>query len=356
MKSYFSIIFVAMSLFLAGCSDDGNNSGSVSIESADVTQNGLVTKAVQLTDGAPEIALNWNVRFSSPSSTYQMRVWLGTNKYPQQRELLQRDCSTNPNGTSLECGAQHSYSCRLGYNYVDCRGPVAGERVYADTQFEKLYFEACIYDDAIESAIKTSCDIEEIEFNTFYADDGRLSLFGGVIPEDWKVNGIPGPACETGTSKSLTGCYKSESCYLEPGGASSRYWIDFLASGDIKTYIYEYPNDSYCAGAYIPTEAPSAFTTFTTGATYDLNEVDETTDDTETNTDDEAVEELLVTELDVSAGEQKFFSVFNKDGIRLCFPGSDYEWQSTGVGMQFSNQDKENRSETFTFEDCLLKR
>jgi hypothetical protein len=40
----------------------------------------------------------------------------------------------------------------------------------------------------------------------------------------------------------------------------------------------------------------------------------------------------------------------------MCFPSLDYEWQSTGVGMQFSNQDKEARSDEFAFEDCLLKR
>ncbi|MCP5205919.1 MAG: hypothetical protein H7A01_01830 [Hahellaceae bacterium] len=344
MKSYFSIFFVAMSLILAGCSDSGKKTGSVSIQSAEVFQGGLATKSVHMVEGAPEISLNWNVRFSSPSSTYQMRVWLGTDKYPQQRELLKRNCATNPNGASFECGPEHSYVCALGYNYVDCRGPIAGERIYADTQFETLYFEACIYDSDIESTDKTRCDVEEIEFNTFYTDDVRLSLFGGVIPEDWKVNGVPRPACETGDSESLTGCYKSEHCYLAPSGASSRYWIDFLASGDIKTFVNEYPNDSYCSGAYIPSETSSTFSAYVPGTTYDLN------------ADNEDEKELLVTELDVSAGDQKFFSVFNKDGVRLCFPGSDYEWQSTGVGMQFSNQDKENRSETFTFEDCLLKR
>lgn len=347
MKAYTSVLFLVTSLLIAGCDSDNGGSSSVSFQSATVFQNGQPTKALQLTDGSDPIELNWKVGFSSPSGSYQVRAYLGSKKLPQQRELFQRNCATSPNGTAYECGSEYTYACTIEYNAIDCRGSVAGKRISVDTPYDRITFEACVYDFGFESTDKTTCATKEVEFNTFYASDERLSIFEDQVPEAWRLDGIPGPLCESKLGNTLTGCYQSEACFQKDGTTSLRYWVDFLASGVIKTYQYEYPTDLYCGGAFKPIETTPLVAEYTVGATYEVEDAD-STEDKKTFTKQ--------VKLDVSLASVKYFSAFDKDGIRLCLPDTDYSWQYTGIGLSYASQDKDNRSENILHEDCLSKR
>jgi hypothetical protein len=72
---------------------------------------------------------------------------------------------------------------------------------------------------------------------------------------------------------------------------------------------------------------------------------------------------LLVTQLDADlefiVGNQTFttnyFSSFFLDDGRLCFPQSDYDWNTVGGGLVFDEQDEIDRPTNINFDNCMVK-
>jgi hypothetical protein len=150
--------------------------------------------------------------------------------------------------------------------------------------------------------------------------------------------------CQTSSGNDLVGCYVSEVCASDDT-TSRLYVTGFTTNGKISSSIYYYTASTECDGNAIP---------------VGLSALDY---DYEATTSVIAESGLLVTKLDADLDfiignatfKTNYFSSFFLDDGRLCFPDSDYAWNTVGGGLVFDQEDELSRPTDIDFDNCMVR-
>ncbi|ARU57751.1 hypothetical protein OLMES_3730 [Oleiphilus messinensis] len=190
-------------VLLNGCDEDDIGSGYVEIKDIFVKQNDLATKAIQLNEQETDLVIEWNVAFASPSNTFELEVYLGSERYPERRNLFVRNCSRSA-GDLYDCDGKDSFSCSFEFNVIDCERDEdgVGQRHYITNDFDRVTIEACIVHPKRTFEEKRVCDTVHRELTVFQADDDRLAEYNYELPESIRRNGYAEPASEDDASDS----------------------------------------------------------------------------------------------------------------------------------------------------------
>jgi hypothetical protein len=171
----------------------------------------------------------------------------------------------------------------------------------------------------------------------------EISFAVQALYPDFKLSGSS-TVCQTSSDNPLVGCYVSEQC-ANDDTTSRLYVTGFSSNGKISSSIFYYTSSTDCSGTSLPVGLSAL--------DYDYEAI----------TSVIAQSGLLVTQLDADlefiVGNQTFttnyFSSFFLDDGRLCFPQSDYDWNTVGGGLVFDEQDEIDRPTNINFDNCMVK-